>query len=153
MTFLGYELDGLRLDANALVGVDEDNIDTGRTQGTITRETGKGTLNEITGRYTPTVETLYTNAMVVFPIVYRRERQERIVESAARMKMYRVLVPWNAQGDTGVFRENDKVVITTCDDADFVGKQMRVTDVMHESDQAFRRMSAVDWFDSGEGTY
>lgn len=50
MTFLGYELDGLRLDANALVGVDEDNIDTGRTQGTITRETGKGTLNEITGR-------------------------------------------------------------------------------------------------------
>ena len=140
------ELAGIRADANLLMGVSEDGVDVGRTVVTITRETGKGTLNTTTARYTPTVATLYTGAAIVFPIVYRRERQEALPGSQVRTKMYRVLIPWDAQGDAGDFRENDKVIITACDDVDFIGRDIRITDVMFESDQAFRRLSGVDWF-------
>lgn len=146
-TLSDAEVAGLRADTSMMIGIDADGNDGGHTQVLCRRMTGRGSLDATTGRYlTPTYLTLYTGAGVVFPIVYRRERQEFVAEQAERLRMYRILLPYNA----GEFRENDLCQITAADDAQFVGTIMRITDVLYESDQGLRRLSAVVWEDAGK---
>jgi len=140
------EVAGLRLDANLLIGLDADGEAGGHTTVSIRRILSLGTPDATTLRLTPTYSTLYSGVATIFPVVYRREQQTYVAEQAERIRMYRVLLPW----DSGEFRENDIITVTAADDAEFVGQEMRVTDCMYESDQGLRRLSAVVWEDAGK---
>ena len=145
-TLTDAEVAGLRLDADLLIGLDADGEAGGHTTVLIRRIATRGALNTTTGQYTPTYTTLYSGVATIFPVVYRREQQTYVAEQAERLRMYRVLLPW----DSRAFRENDIVEVLTADDSDFVGQIMRVTDCMYESDQGLRRLSAVVWEDAGK---
>jgi hypothetical protein len=145
-TLSDAEIDGLRADANLLIGLDADGEAGGHTSVLVRRILSRGTLDSTTLLYTPTYTTLYSGVATIFPVVYRREQQTYVAEQAERIRMYRVLLPW----DSGEFREDDIVEVTAADDAEFVGQIMRVTDCMYESDQGLRRLSAVVWEDAGK---
>jgi hypothetical protein len=147
------ELAGIQADTDLILGIDANGVDAGRTQVTVRRITSRGTIDATSGRYlNPTYLTLYSGAAIIFPIVYRRERQELVAEQAERVRMYRVLLPADSPA-SGEFRENDIVTVTASDDTNFTGAVMRVTDVMYESDHGIRRLSAVVWEDAGKATF
>jgi hypothetical protein len=143
------EIAGLRADANLVIGLDADGDPGGRTTVLIRRIASLGTPDSTTGQLTPTYTILYSGVATIFPVVYRREQQTYVAETADRIRMYRVLLPW----DSGEFRENDIITVTAADDSNFVNAEMRVTDCMYESDQGLRRLSAVVWEKAGKVTW
>jgi len=143
------ELDGIRADAKLLMGIGGDGDDTGKTQITIHRPDADPTFDEDTGLYSLSNTLLYSGGAIVFPVVFRRSRQERVVEEDSRVRVYRVLAPWDA---ADIYLE-DIVTITACSDVEFVGRVLRVIDVMYESEQGLRRFDTVDVEDDAEVNY
>ena len=143
------EVDGIRTDAKILMGIDENETDTGKTQITIDRPDSDPTFDTTTGLYTIVNTNLYTGAAIVFPVVFRRSRQERVVEDDSRVRVYRILIPWDAAD----LRLEDIVTITASTDLDFVDRVLRVIDVMYESEQGLRRIDTVDVEDDAEVVY
>lgn len=143
------ELDGIRADAKLLMGIRADGTDSGKTQITIERPDLDGSFDEETGLYSLDHTELYAGAAIVFPVVFRRSRQERVVEEDSRVRVYRVLVPFDA---ADIYLE-DIVTITACSDSYFVGRVLRVIDVMYESEQGLRRIDTVDVEDDAEVIY
>lgn len=135
------ELDGLRLDVDFLVGFDfDDSTGKARTLCLIERETAKGTINPSTLVYTPTNATIYAGPCYISPIIFRRERQETVAEETARIRNYRVLLPW----DAGDIHRLDLFSITQSADPNLTGRPMTVVDVIYTSDQAGRRLTVQD---------
>lgn len=143
------ELDGIREDAKLLIGISSDGADNGKTRVTIERPDKDATFNEVTLLYDLDHELIYDGAAIVFPVVFRRSRQERVVEEDSRVRVYRCLLPW----DVGDLWLDDIVTITESTDVEFVGRVLRVIDVMYESEQGLRRIDTVDVEDDGEVIY
>ncbi len=143
------ELDGIREDAKLLMGITSDGADEGKTQIRIDRPDSDPTFDEDTLKYTFNHTSLYEGAAIVFPVVFRRSRQERVVEEDSRVRVYRILLPWNAAD----LKLEDIVTITACTDVEFVGRVLRVIDVMYESEQGLRRIDTVDVEDDDEVVY
>lgn len=145
--FSTAERDGARADLNSLLGIDENDVDAGETQVAITRVTDRGAINAISGKYdSPTTSSIYSGAAIVAPLVFRRDRQEIIAGEAIRIRQYRVLLPWDA-GDIYI---NDDCEFTACSDPDLVGRTMKVSDVMYNSNSAGRRITLTDITDDSD---
>jgi len=135
------ELDGLRDDFAELLGIDDEVYYD--TTGTITRVVESGqTIDPVTLKYTsgssPVV--VYSGAMFVGPVVFRRDRTETAGGEAQRIRQYRGLLPW----DSGDIHIDDLLRIDTSSDPYFVGKVLIVSDVFYETHVAGRRITLTD---------
>lgn len=140
---LQEEVDGLRLDFLEALGDDD-----GKTRVTIKREKSSDvtldsdTLQLIKG----TVTTIYTGDAYLSPIIFRRDRQEEAGGTAVRIRQYRAILPWNS----GDIHLDDQMTIDLCQDPQFVGRILTVSDVMYESEMIVRRITLVDTAISGD---
>jgi len=141
-----YELDGLREDMLNMLGMFDEggveySITDAKTLVTIHRIIDIGPINTSTHLYdSPSSTVIYSGPGRISPVTYRRDRQEIGGEEAVRIRQYRGIVPWDA-GDIHI---NDILGVTFCEDPQFEGKFLDVTDVLLESELAVRRISLVD---------
>ncbi len=140
-----FELDGLRLDLNELLGITDNGVDesieNAKTLGTITRVIERGPLNTTTKKYdNPSTITVYSGPADISPVTYRRDRQELGGQESIRIRQYRGSIPWNADE---IFIDD---IYTTNFSTDpwLVDKVLVITDVLLESEVGIRRISLVD---------
>lgn len=139
------ELDGLRKDFDEILGIfDEDGVETiakAQTIITITRVVERGDINPTTGEYdNPSIQAIYSGPSNFSPVVFRRDRQEIGGLASVRIRQYRAIVPWDAEGILiGDFYRIDSSV-----DPDVAGRVFDITDVLYESELSIRRLTMVD---------
>lgn len=139
------ELDGLRRDFDEFLGIfDEDGVETiaqAKTIVSITRVIDRGDINPATGEYDdPSIQAIYSGPSNFSPVVFRRDRQEIGGLASVRIRQYRGIVPFDAEGILiGDFYRIDSSV-----DPDVAGRVFDITDVLYESELSIRRLTMVD---------
>lgn len=140
------ELDSLRKDFNALLGINDYgggtlSITQAKTIVTLTRITDRGPINPTTLKYdSPTTAQIYAGPAHFSPVTFRRDRQELGGGEAIRIRQYRAVLPW----DSGDIRIDDILTVNFCSDPEVAGRFFDVTDVMYETELAARRITLTD---------
>lgn len=125
------ELDGIRFDQE------------GELDATclIWREISPGTPDKATASYlAPETITIYSGPCFYSPIVSRRDRFDIHGEQQVYQNQYRVLLPW----DGGDIHQGDIFTLVTADDAEAIGRDQVVKDVLYVSDISLRRLTTID---------
>jgi len=137
------EVDGLRVDLGMLLGISEidGNDDAARTVISFYREDATPTFDIATATYAVNPTALYSGPAAISPMVFRRDRQESGGDEAIRVRVYRCMLPWDADPLPAV---DDYAIVDECDDPDVVGRLFWVVDVMFESEIAGRRVTLTD---------
>ena len=100
-------------------------------------QTGPGTFNETTGRYTPTAgATLYSGPCRVQALARRGAEPALVGDNPQTLMLYQVTLPWSAAAVT----VDCTVALTAGYDDELLTKTLRVVEVAYADLQAERRL-------------